>query len=129
MLIAAPSKPKRITRFIAWIAILATVLHALMPAVAQAHSGSPERLVELCSAFGIKKVALGAEQTPVAPEQDAHKSVCPVCAMACAVALPSSLAPLFFSALQAAAPPRFERTSHQSSPCLPPASRGPPLAS
>lgn len=116
-------------RITLWLAIFAMALHALLPGLAQAHAASGSQTVELCTVFGIKKVAVSADEAPTSPTQDTHKNLCPLCALAGAAVLPSTTDQLFFSALQAAAPPAPLESHHTSGTLLLPASRGPPLVS
>lgn len=113
-------------RAIAWLSMLAMVLNMLTPALAPGHAGA-SRVVELCSAAGIKTVSLSSEHTPIAPDEPAHKNLCPMCLAAGAAVLPSYTASLFFSALQAAAPPATRAVFPPDTQCPLPASRGPPL--
>ena len=119
----------RVRRSSSWLAIFAIMLHALMPIAAQAHAAGSARMVELCSVAGVKKVTVSADQLPAAPSHPLQHQHCPVCAAAGAAALPTTLQQIFFSALQAAAPPSTRSLPPTATAFLLPASRGPPLAS
>jgi len=116
-------------RLIIWLALIAMSLHALLPGIGQVHSSPGAHVVELCTAFGIKKVSSDAPSIPASHNENAHKDHCPLCAPAGAAALPAATTTLFFHAVQAAAPPATGNVLLPSSPSLLPASRGPPFVS
>jgi hypothetical protein len=115
----------------AWIAVVAVVLHALLPGLARVQTGPLALMAEVCSSIGAKKVSVSQAPgtTPSSPDHAVHSSACAVCSLASAVALPPSLDQWFFSALQAVAPPLIDTFVSHSSSLVLPAPRGPPLES
>jgi hypothetical protein len=69
----------------AWIAIFAFLLQALLPAVINAAQRPNIHVAEICTAFGIKKIA-----TPDSSSSDASPSYgqCPICSLADLTSLP-----------------------------------------
>ena len=69
-----------------WIAICALLLQALLPSVIYAAAPKGSDLSEVCTAFGIKKVATAGGDPAGATSHSQH---CPVCSVAHLFALPS----------------------------------------
>ena len=71
-----------------WIALFALIVQAVLPSVIHAAASRNAGLAEICTAFGIKKVAL---KDADAPDSGIQRQHCPVCSVADAFALPVSL--------------------------------------
>ncbi|MEY3202645.1 MAG: hypothetical protein RIR70_2195 [Pseudomonadota bacterium] len=116
------------SRRFAWLAIFALMLHTWLPLAAQAQGGTGT--LQVCSMAGVKQIAVPADQIPAAPGQAMqHHMQCPVCAAASTAALPSLTQTLFFSALQATAPPLQALATLPSPNPILPSPRGPPCLS
>lgn len=78
------------TKCTLWIAIFAFLMHALLPSAIYAAAPTSNHLFEICTAFGIKKIAADKssssdESGSVSPGQH-----CPVCSTIEPFALPAS---------------------------------------
>jgi hypothetical protein len=70
----------------AWVALFALLIQALLPSFIYAAAPKNSALGEICTAFGIKKVAGKVAATP--HDTSVSGTHCPVCALAGAIALP-----------------------------------------
>lgn len=109
-------------------------LASLAPAISHALGYSPvAHWVELCSAQGMKRIAVNASGEPVSPAEQAmqHAEHCPFCHVEHSPAtLPPALASFVPQAeMRSAMPQRFYAAPHASHAWVPALSRGPPVVS
>lgn len=78
--------PKVNLRGNAWLAIFAFLMQALLPAAIYASTPANSHLSEICTTFGIKKIAVPDRSAPDSLSIDQH---CPVCSVAQFFALPT----------------------------------------
>lgn len=108
----------------AWVAIFALLIQALLPSVIYAAAPKGSYLSEVCTAFGIKKVAVpGSDQAGTGP----HRQHCPVCSVAQLFALPSAPASLYLPSIVAFDIPRSAVSQEYAASRLSPYLRGPPV--
>lgn len=121
-------------RFTTWLALLAMVLGALAPTVAQAMVASPDRApwVEVCSVSGMVWVKIDTEDTASAPHDDQAPmrdaaQHCAWCSLhGGAAGLPPVMAMAEPAPRQTDLPPAFYRAVTRSGTWAPPQARAPP---
>eukprot|EP01136_Pigoraptor_vietnamica_P016485 Opistho-1_new@60513 len=122
-------------RFTTWLALLAVVLGALAPTVAQAVVASSDRAawVEICSVSGMVWVKAdtgeraGVEHDGPAPMGDAAQH-CAWCSLHGAAGLPPLITVAEPAPRQTGLPPAFYRAVALSGTWAPPQARAPPLS-
>ncbi|MGH8809276.1 MAG: DUF2946 family protein [Noviherbaspirillum sp.] len=68
-----------------WVAVFALLVQALLPSLLHASARKYVELAEICTAFGIKKVAVSA---PDSADNSAQRQHCPICSVADTFFLP-----------------------------------------
>lgn len=74
-------------QYTAWVAIFALLMQVLLPSIVRAAAPQNSQLLEICTAFGVKKMTVGDIDSSDSPAQWQD---CPICNIANAFALPSS---------------------------------------
>jgi hypothetical protein len=108
----------------AWIAILALLLQALLPSVIYAAAPKGSDLSEICTAFGIRKVATASGDSTGTTSHSQH---CPVCSVAHLFALPPTQLWLHSPSRVAFDAPRPALSQEYPASRLSPYLRGPPV--
>ncbi len=125
------SVPRSTRRLSAWLAMLALVLNALLPLVAQAMRApaGPAGLHEICSATGLVMVRPHDSRRDQSPAQSAAPlKDCPFCHLHHdGAGLPPVQTALFLPPGRAEMPPAFYQAAHRSTVWLSARSRAPPL--
>jgi len=108
----------------AWIAIFALLLQALLPSLVYAAAPKNSDLSEVCTAFGIKKVATAGGDPARATLHSQH---CPICSVAHLLALPSTHIGLHSPSRVAFDAPQPALSQDYPASRLSPYLRGPPV--
>jgi hypothetical protein len=113
----------------AWIATLALLMQALLPAVINSTQSRNIHLAEICTAFGIKKIAVPDSFSNSSLDTSSAFGQCPVCSLADLTSLPPAFAARALPPSGAAAPAvQLPDTTTIQEPVWPRAyPRGPPL--
>ncbi|RJG05448.1 DUF2946 domain-containing protein [Noviherbaspirillum cavernae] len=107
----------------AWAAIFVLLMQALLPAVSYATASRGGFLAEVCTAFGIKKIASPDSDSPDGMAMQQH---CPICSVAQMLALPNSHAALPLPSSIAFEIPQQVDSQEYAAVRLSPWLRGPP---
>jgi len=105
----------------AWVAIFALLVQALLPAIVYAGTSGGNAMAEVCTAFGVKKVASSDDTSSGMAAQH-----CPLCTLAHLFALPGKqdlALPLSAATFEV---PALAATQLYVAPQLSPFLRGPP---